>query len=109
MHNIRPVFTRHGADREHLILTLLPAAVKLKIGSRFNRMSYQFSAVIEKEGRWYVALCPQLDVASQGRSIEEALGNLKEAVELFLQNASKSEIKGALGSHPLITTLEVTV
>lgn len=71
-------------------------------------MSYRFSAVVEKEGRWFVALCPELDVASQGKTIELALKNLKEAVTLYLQTASKSEIKDALGSNPLITTLEVT-
>ncbi len=72
-------------------------------------MSYTFSAVVEKEGRWYVALCPELDVASQGHTIELALRNLKEAVQLYLQTASKSELKNALGSPPLITTLEVKV
>ena len=71
-------------------------------------MSYTFSAIIEKEGRWDVALCPELDVASQGRTIEQALRNLKEAVGLYLQTASKNEVKSALSSHPLITTMEVT-
>lgn len=71
-------------------------------------MSYTFSAIIEKEGRWYVGLCPELDVASQGRTIEQALQNLKEAVELYLQTASKSEIKDAVSRHPLITSLQVT-
>ncbi len=72
-------------------------------------MSYKFSAIIEKEGRWYVALCPELDVASQGRDIEHAVKNLKEAVSLYLQSASKNEIRAALGGQPFITTLEVTV
>lgn len=70
-------------------------------------MSYKFSAIIEREGRWYVALCPELDVASQGRTVEQSLGNLRGAIQLYLQTASKSEIKAALTSHPLITTLEV--
>lgn len=72
-------------------------------------MSYTFSAIIEKEGRWYVALCPELDVASQGKTIELALGNLREAVELYLHSASPSELNSVLASHPLITTLHVTV
>lgn len=71
-------------------------------------MSYTFSAIIEKEGRWYVGLCPELDVASQGRTVEEALRNLKEALGLYLQSASKSEIKDALSRHPFVTTLQVT-
>lgn len=46
----------------------------------------EFSAVIRKEGRWFVAWCPELDVASQGRTSASALKNLKEAVELFLED-----------------------
>ena len=46
----------------------------------------QFSAVVEKEDEWYVALCPELDVASQGKSFEDAMTNLKEAVELYLED-----------------------
>lgn len=45
---------------------------------------YQFTAVIEKEGNGYVSLCPELDIASQGVTVEDAKENLKEAVELFL-------------------------
>jgi len=52
-----------------------------------------FTAIIEKEGNMYVALCPELDIASQGNSVEEARQNLKEAIELFLEEASPSEIK----------------
>ena len=71
-------------------------------------MSYTFSAIVEKEGKLYVALCPELDVASQGKTIKSALANLKEAVSLFLEAASPKELKAALASHPIITTLEVT-
>lgn len=72
-------------------------------------MSYSFSAIVEKEGRLFVALCPELDVASQGKTIDAALKNLKEAVALFLETASPKELKSHLSSRPLITTLEVTV
>ena len=41
-----------------------------------------FSAIVHREGDWYVSLCPEIDVASQGKSVEEAVANLKEAVEL---------------------------
>lgn len=51
-----------------------------------------YTAIVEKEGDTYVALCPELDVASQGGSIEEATANLKEAVELFLECADPKEI-----------------
>ena len=51
-----------------------------------------FTAIIEKEDDSYVALCPELDVASQGNSIGKARKNLQEAIELFLGYASKKEI-----------------
>ena len=49
-------------------------------------MTHQFSSVITKEERLFVASCPELDIASQGETIEEALNNLKEAIELYLEN-----------------------
>ncbi len=53
---------------------------------------FQFTAVIEREGDGYVSLCPELDIASQGDTVEEASANLKEAVELFFESASSKEI-----------------
>ena len=53
----------------------------------------QFTAVIERDDDWYVALCPELDIASQGKSVEEARRNLIEAIELFFEAASPSEIQ----------------
>jgi len=53
--------------------------------------SRQFTAIIEREDDGFVALCPELDVASQGDTIEEARRNLQEAVELFLEAADPSE------------------
>jgi hypothetical protein len=43
----------------------------------------QFTAIIEKEEDLYVALCPELDIASQGNTVEDARNNLKEALELL--------------------------
>ncbi len=54
------------------------------------------TALIEREGNVYAALCPELDVASQGDTIAEARCNLTEAVELFLESASDSEIQDRL-------------
>ena len=51
-----------------------------------------YTAIVEREGDGYVALCPELDVASQGQTVEEAVANLKEATELFLECADPSEI-----------------
>lgn len=68
-----------------------------------------FTAIIEKEDDMYVALCPELDIASQGNSVEEARQNLKEAIEMFLEEASPSEIQQRLHSELFITQLEVVV
>ena len=54
-----------------------------------------------------MSLCPELDIASQGDSIEEARGNLKEAVELFFDAASPEEIKERLHGEVYVTQLEV--
>jgi predicted RNase H-like HicB family nuclease len=50
------------------------------------------TAIIYREDDGYVALCPELDVASQGGTVDEARTNLREAVELFLECASPTEI-----------------
>ena len=66
----------------------------------------RFTAIVEKDGDMYVALCPELDVASQGKSIDEAKDNLKEAVELFLECADPKEIKERLHEEVIITSFE---
>lgn len=55
--------------------------------------SRSFTAIVEKEGTGYVALCPELDVASQGDIVKSATANLKEAVELFLECADPAEVE----------------
>jgi len=67
----------------------------------------QITAIIEREGDGYVALCPELDIASQGDSVETARRNLIEAVELFLETADPSEVQRRLHSEIFITRLEV--
>ena len=69
----------------------------------------QLTAIIEREGDGYVSLCPELDIASQGDSVSEARQNLKEAVELFFEVASESEIKRRLREEVYITQVEVAV
>ena len=69
----------------------------------------QLTAIIEREGDGYVALCPELDIASQGDSVSEARENLKEAMELFFEVASESEIKRRLREEVYITQVEVAV
>lgn len=69
----------------------------------------QFTAVIEREGEGFVALCPELDIASQGDTVEEAKGNLAEAIELFLEVAAPSEIQHRLHTEVFVTQVAVPV
>lgn len=69
----------------------------------------QFTAIIEREKNGYVSLCPELDIASQGNTIEEARSNLVEALELFFETADPSEVQDRLITEVFITRLEVSV
>ncbi|MCY7390889.1 MAG: type II toxin-antitoxin system HicB family antitoxin [Leptolyngbyaceae cyanobacterium CAN_BIN12] len=73
------------------------------------KQTRQFTAIIEREGTGYVALCPELDIASQGDSVEDAKRNLTEALELFFEVASPSELQNRLHSEVFVTSLEVAV
>lgn len=59
-------------------------------------MNKKLAAIIEKEGDGDVALCPEVDVASQGGTLDNARKNLKEALELFFESASSEEINERL-------------
>ena len=72
-------------------------------------MNKSLTAIIRKEDGGYSALCPEIDIASQGDTIEEAKENLKEAVELFYECASKEEIDDRLGQESYVSALEVEV
>ena len=65
-----------------------------------------YTGIIEREGNLYVALCPELDVASQGTTVEEATSNLREAVELFLESASPEELKRRFHGEVFVTRFE---
>ena len=67
------------------------------------------TAIIEREGDGYVALCPELDIASQGESLEEARDNLKEALELFFETASASEVKDRLSEEIYVTRVSIAI
>ena len=60
-------------------------------------MTRQLTAITEREGDGYAALCPELDIASQGDSVDQARNNLKEALELFFEAASSTEIQERRG------------
>ena len=72
-------------------------------------MQKQLTAFIEREGTGYVSLCPELDIASQGDTIEEARDNLREALELFFETASPEEIRTRLHDEVYVTRMEIGV
>ena len=70
-------------------------------------MSYKSTAIIQKDGKWFVARSLELGVTTQGKTIEEAKKNLQEAVELYLEDMPRS--RKMLGKEtPLVTSIEVS-
>jgi len=67
---------------------------------------YLLTAIITKEGKWFVAKCAELGVVSQGKTIEEAQNNLKEAAELYLEKETAVK-KDLPQKAPFITTFEL--
>lgn len=72
-------------------------------------MSKQMTAIIEREMDGFVALCPELDIASQGDTVEEARTNLREAIELFYESAPPEEVARRLKSEVFVTQVEVAI
>ncbi len=69
----------------------------------------RLTAVIEREGDGYVALCPQLDITSQGDTVEQARANLAEALTLFFETADASEVERRFQPEVFVTEVEVPV
>ena len=69
-------------------------------------MSLKFTTTYHKEGKWYVAYCPELGVTSQGKTLEEAQKNIREAVLLYLEDIPKKELSGFFDA-PFVKTLEI--
>lgn len=69
----------------------------------------QLTAIIEREGDQYVALCPELDIASQGATVESARTNLVEALELFFESADATEVARRLHPEVFVTRVEVMI
>ena len=69
----------------------------------------KLTAIIERENDGYVALCPEVDIASQGYTIEQARANLREALELFFETASSEEVSQRLHGEIYVTQVEVAV
>ena len=74
------------------------------MAERSDFMSIKYNVIIQKEENWYVAKCLDNNIASQGKTIEEAMANLKEALELYMQDEEPVKPK-----EIFITTLEVAV
>lgn len=72
-------------------------------------MLRHMTAIIEREGESYVALCPELDIASQGASVSEAGANLKEALELFHEAASADKIQRRLHDEIHVSQVKAAV
>jgi len=66
-----------------------------------------FTALVQREEDGWVSLCPELDVASQGDTPEEAKANLREAVELFLETAPTDEVERRFRAEVTFSPLEV--
>jgi predicted RNase H-like HicB family nuclease len=73
------------------------------------KQAQRLTAIIEREDEGFVALCPELDIASQGDSIEAARANLIEALTLFFESAAPSEIDRRTRHEVFITQVEVPV
>jgi predicted RNase H-like HicB family nuclease len=67
------------------------------------------TAIVQSEGTGFVSLCPELDIASQGDTIEEARDNLREALELFFECASPAEVQQRLACDVFVAQVEVTI
>jgi len=71
-------------------------------------MSYKSTAIIQKEGKWFVARSLELGVTSQGRNIEEAKENLREAMMLYLEDMPIQK-KNLNKDLPLVTSIELSL
>ena len=72
-------------------------------------MNRRLTAIVEREGTGYVALCPEMDVASQGDSVAEARTNLQEALTLFFEAASVEEVERRAKREVYVTDVETAV
>jgi len=67
------------------------------------------TAIVEDEGDGFASLCPELDIARQGSTVEEATDNLREAVELFFECADPAEVASRLKTRVFVTHFEARV
>ena len=107
-----PAPTLFAQIRTHSDATRSSASVECDVQVGYNpvmKTTRQLTAIIEREDNAYVALCPELDIASQGDTVETARTNLIEALELFFESADPTEIARRLHSEVFITRVEVAI
>lgn len=86
------------------VLTVAPH-LRYEWGARMAKRSMEFSSVVSKEGKWYVATCPELGVTSQGVTVEGSIENLREAIELYLED--EDAVVTVSNYRPLVTVVKV--
>ncbi len=86
-------FANHAANLPN------KAMKRFKLRNKHMADMRTFTAILEKDEDMYVAKCPEVGTVSQGKSIDEAIANLKEATELYLEEFPLKKPK-----HPLLTT-----
>ncbi|MCY4354196.1 MAG: type II toxin-antitoxin system HicB family antitoxin [Truepera sp.] len=72
-------------------------------------MNRRLTAIVERDGDGYVALCPEVDIASQGETVVEARDNLAEALTLFFETAPADEVDRRLRGEVYVTQIEVAI
>jgi predicted RNase H-like HicB family nuclease len=72
-------------------------------------MTQRLTALIQREDDGYVALCPELDIASQGDTVETARENLRAALQLFFECAPTEEVQRRMSQDFFVTQIEVAV
>ena len=72
-------------------------------------MNFKGTIIIKKEEEWFVATCIENNIASQGKTIDEATENLKEAIALYYEDEAEKEIMLPEKSQIYITTLEMAI
>lgn len=94
-----------------MVQALSKSAARISGSAKWSRRRYmakrsrEFSSVVSKEGRWYVAHCPELEIASQGKNMESALENLREAIELYLEDEEAKVPE--TNYRPMVTVVKV--
>lgn len=85
---------------------LFVVKLDIKLVWRVISMVHKVTAIVQKDDDWYVAKCLENSVASQGKTVEEAIANLKEALELYYEDVPSDIVEPR---QTFVTTLEVTV